>query len=64
MELDLPKTIAAFVILIGLGVGALLGAPMGMTTDTILTMVLPSMAIFGAVALLIGVAHGQYRATH
>jgi hypothetical protein len=63
MEFDLTKTAAAFVVLIAVGVGALVGAPM-MTTGTVLTMVLPSMVAFGLICLGIGVAHGQYRASH
>jgi hypothetical protein len=62
MELDLPKTVAAFVVLIAVGVGGLVGAPIPMGTDTILMMVAPSMIVFGLICLAIGVAHGQYRA--
>ena len=65
MELDTVKTAVAFVLVIAIGTGALLAAPaqMGMATDTVLMMVMPSMAIFGLIMLAIGVAHGQYRAT-
>ncbi|QLH84750.1 DUF7333 family protein [Halosimplex pelagicum] len=62
MELDLPKTVAAFAVLIAVGVGGLVGAPIPMGTDTILMMVAPSMVVFGLICLAIGVAHGQYRA--
>ncbi|WP_436906795.1 DUF7333 family protein [Halosimplex marinum] len=62
MELDLPKTAAAFVVLIAVGVGGLIGAPIPMGTDTILMMVAPSMVVFGLICLVIGVAHGEYRA--
>ncbi|WIV66917.1 DUF7333 family protein [Natrialbaceae archaeon AArc-T1-2] len=64
MELDLPKTVVAFVLVVAIGTGALLTMPMGMTTDTVLMMVTPSMVIFGLITLAIGVAHGQYRATN
>ncbi|WP_254768687.1 DUF7333 family protein [Salinilacihabitans rarus] len=64
MELDLRTTLAAFVAIVAIGTGALLAMPIGMTTDTVLMMVTPSMAIFGLIMLAIGVAHGQYRATH
>ena len=64
LEFDLSKTVAAFVLIVAAAVGALLTMPMGMTTDTILMMVMPSMAIFGAVMLVIGVKHGEFRATH
>ena len=63
MELDIAKTAIAFVALIAAGVGGLVAAPM-MTTETVLMMVLPSMAVFGLICLAIGVAHGQYRAVH
>ncbi|MFC4246356.1 hypothetical protein ACFOZ7_05025 [Natribaculum luteum] len=63
MELDVAKTAIAFVVVIGIGVGGLLAAPM-MTADTVLMMVAPSMIVFGLIMLGIGVAHGQYRATH
>lgn len=62
MELDLPKTAAAFVVLVAVGVGGLIGSPVPMETSTILTMVAPSMVVFGLICLAIGVAHGQYRA--
>lgn len=61
MEFDLPKTAAVFVALIALGVVGT--APM-MTLSTVLMMVLPSMVIFGLLMLVIGVKHGEYRATH
>lgn len=64
MELDLPKTVAAFVLIVAIGTGALLTMPMGMATDTVLMMVAPSMAIFGAIVLVLGVKHGEYRATN
>ncbi|MFC6717857.1 hypothetical protein ACFQGT_09470 [Natrialbaceae archaeon GCM10025810] len=64
MQLDLGKTAAAFVLLVALGTAALLGMPMGMSPSTVLMMVTPSMAIFGLIMLVLGVAHGQYRATH
>jgi len=62
MNLDLPKTAALFVLLVAVGVGGLIGSPVPMGTDTILMMVMPSMAIFGLVCLAIGVKHGEYRA--
>jgi|AntDeeMinimDraft_4_1070355.scaffolds.fasta_scaffold00084_67 hypothetical protein len=62
MEFDLIKTVAAFLLINTIGVGALIGAPM-MGTDTILMMVLPSMLAFGAITLALGVKYGEYRAT-
>jgi uncharacterized membrane protein YcaP (DUF421 family) len=61
MDFDLPKTAAVFVLIIALGVGALIGAPM-MTTNTVLVMVAPSMTVFGLLMLVLGVKHGEYRA--
>lgn len=39
----------------------MLATPMG--TDTILMMVAPSMIVFGLLMLVLGVKHGEYRAT-
>jgi hypothetical protein len=61
MEFDLPKTAGLFVLLVAVGIGGLIGSPVPMGTDTILMMVLPSMAIFGLICLVIGVKHGEYR---
>jgi uncharacterized membrane protein HdeD (DUF308 family) len=61
MEFDLTKTVAVFAILIAVGVGALVAAPM-MGTSTVLMMVAPSMIVFGLICLAIGVKHGEYRA--
>ncbi|WP_246987543.1 DUF7333 family protein [Halorientalis marina] len=63
MDLDLPKTAALFALIVAVGVGGLIGSPVPMGTDTILMMVLPSMAIFGFICLVIGVKHGEYRAS-
>lgn len=63
MEFDLPTTAAAFVALIAVGIGGLLAAPM-MTTGTVLTMVLPSMAVFGLICLALGVKYGEHRTAH
>ncbi|NUC71841.1 hypothetical protein HTZ84_05860 [Haloterrigena sp. SYSU A558-1] len=62
MEFDLPKTAAAFIVVIALGVGGMIGADM-METSTVLMMVAPSMIAFGLLMLGIGVKHGEYRAT-
>lgn len=61
MEFDEKITAAVFVVVIAVGVGALIAAPM-MGTDTVLMMVAPSMVIFGAIMLALGVKHGEYRA--
>jgi hypothetical protein len=64
MEFDLVTTAVTFLALIAIGVGGLIGSPVPMETSTILMMVTPSMAIFGLIALAIGVKHGEYRAAH
>lgn len=62
VEFDELKTAVAFLALVAVGVAGLEFSPTGMTTDTVLTMVLPSMLAFGLLCLAIGVLHGQYRA--
>ncbi len=62
MEFNLPVTAAILVGIVALGTAALIG--MGfMATTTVLMMVTPSMLVFGAIALAVGVKHGEYRAT-
>ena len=61
MEFDRKTTIGLFVAIIAVGTHAVM--PM-MTTSTVLMMVLPSMAVFGLITLLLGVKHGQYQAAH
>lgn len=61
MELDALKTAVAFLVLFGvLAVGTLMSP---MTTSTVM-MVLGGLLVFGAVTLLLGVKHGEYRASH
>ncbi|WP_459194761.1 DUF7333 family protein [Halosimplex sp. J119] len=62
MEFDLPKTAAAFVLVVAVGVGGLIGAPIPMETSTILMMVAPSMLVFGLICLGLGVKYGEHRA--
>ena len=61
MEFDLPTTAAVFVALNAIGIAALLAAPVPMQTTTILTMVLPSMVVFGLICLVLGLKFGQHR---
>ena len=63
MEFDEKITAAIFIVVIAVGVGGLIGSPIPMDTSTILMMVAPSMAVFGAIMLALGVKHGEYRAT-
>ncbi|WP_135302313.1 DUF7333 family protein [Haloarcula amylovorans] len=61
MEFDATKTAAAFVVLFGaLAVGTFMSP---MTTSTVM-MVLGGLLVFGVVTLLLGVKHGEYRASH
>jgi hypothetical protein len=61
MELDALKTAGAFLVLFGvLAVGTVM-SPMQMST---VMMVLGGLLVFGVVTLLLGVKHGEYRASH
>ncbi|MFB6118377.1 hypothetical protein [Halosegnis sp.] len=62
MEFDTTTTVAVFLGLVALGVAGLVAAPLPMTASTILMMVAPSMLVFGALCLGIGVKFGEYRA--
>ncbi|MEZ3115608.1 hypothetical protein RYH80_06725 [Halobaculum sp. MBLA0147] len=61
MEFDTTTTAVVFFVIVGASVGGLLAAPM-MTPTTVLTMVLPSVVIFGLITLALGVQYGEYRA--
>ena len=63
MEFNRPVTTAVLLGLVALGTVALIGMDV-MATSTVLMMVAPSMLVFGAIALFVGVKHGEYRATH
>ena len=60
MKFDTTTTAAGFVLLVLIGVGVTWMTPMG--GSTVLMMVLPSLVIFGLLALALGVKHGEYRA--
>lgn len=62
MELNLPVSVGILVVIVAAGVGGLIAGDM-MSTDTIMMMVAPSMAVFAAIVFVIGVKHGEYRAT-
>jgi len=64
MKFTTGTTAGLFVAIVALGVGGLIAAPIPMAPWTILMMVLPSMALFGLITLVIGVKHGAYRATN
>ncbi|MFC6764215.1 DUF7333 family protein [Natrinema soli] len=60
MEFDLPRAGGILVAIIVIGVGGLAASGV-MTVQTVLMMVLPSMAIFAALAFWLGMKHGEYR---
>jgi len=61
MEFDALKTAVAFLVLFGvLAVGTFMSP---MTTSTVM-MVLGGLLVFGVITLLLGVKHGEYRASH
>lgn len=62
MEFDLPRAGGILVAIIVIGVGGLAASGV-MTAQTVLMMVLPSMAIFAALAFWLGMKYGEYR-TH
>jgi hypothetical protein len=62
MEFDTTVTGGLFAALIIAGFGGLFAMDV-MAPDTLAMMVLPSMIGFGLVCLLIGVKHGEYRAS-
>lgn len=61
MDFDLPRATGILIAIIVLGVGGLAAGDV-MALQTVLTMVLPSMVIFAAVAFWLGIKHGEYRA--
>mgnify|MGYP006275388849 CR=1 FL=1 len=62
MEFDLLRAGGILALLIAVGVGGLAASNV-MTTSTVLMMVLPSTVIFGAIAFVLGVKHGEFRAS-
>lgn len=60
MEFDLKTTATVFLAIIV--AGTLTISTMPMTQRTIYMMVVPSMVVFGAIMLVLGVKHGEHRA--
>jgi len=60
MEFDTLTTGVIFLAIIAIGVVGSLQTPM--TTSSVMMMVLPSMVVFGAIMLALGVKHGEFRA--
>lgn len=61
MEFNAAVTYGALVGLVVLGTAALIAMGV-MATGTVLMMVAPSMLVFGAICLVLGIKHGEYRA--
>lgn len=61
MDFDAITTGIIFVVIVALGTIGSMQTPM--STDSVLMMVLPSMVVFGFVMLVLGVKHGEYRAS-
>jgi hypothetical protein len=62
MEFDLPRAAGIVALIVALGTaGVAVGTPMAFQTT--LMMVLPSMLVFGAIAFVVGMKHGEFRAT-
>ncbi|PSQ16503.1 hypothetical protein BRD00_10960 [Halobacteriales archaeon QS_8_69_26] len=60
LEFNLPVTAAGFVVLLAVILGGTWTSPMQTSTKT---MVTGGLVVFGVVTLLLGVKHGEYRAT-
>ena len=63
MELNLPVSVGVVLAIIAAGTAGLIFSPIPMQVDTTLTMVTPSMLVFAAIVFVIGVKHGEYRAS-
>ncbi|MGQ3327866.1 MULTISPECIES: DUF7333 family protein [Halorubrum] len=62
MKFDLPRAAGIVALIVVLGTaGVTFGTPMELQTT--LMMVLPSMLVFGAIAFVVGMKHGEFRAT-
>lgn len=60
MEFDLPTTVGLFVVLFAVLAVGTWQSPMAGST---VAMVLGGLLVFGVLALLLGVKHGEYRAS-
>lgn len=61
MEFDLQKTVLLFTIPLLVIIGGTVTSPM---PQTISIGVSVGIALFGVLALVVGIRHGEYRATH
>lgn len=60
MKFDLPRAGGILIAIIVIGVGGLAASGV-MAVQTVLMMVLPSMAIFAVLAFWLGMKYGEYR---
>ena len=61
MKFDTTTTAIAFLVLFAVLVGGTAMSPMSPST---VTMVSVGLLVFGVLSLVIGVKHGEYRASH
>jgi hypothetical protein len=62
MEFDFARAVGSLVAIVALAVVGLASAGF-MEASTMFMMVLPSMIVFAAVSFIIGMKHGEYKAT-
>ncbi len=60
MEFDFARSVAPLVAIVAVATVALTAM---MTPSTVFMMVLPSMIVFSVVAFLLGMKHGEFRAS-
>lgn len=61
MELDQPKAIGSFVVLLVILLGGTFSSPM---PTNVSAMVGVGLIVFGVLTFYIGIKHGEFRATH
>lgn len=61
MEFDASTTAITFVVLLGVIIGGTVMSPMDTST---VAMVSGGLVVFGLLSLLLGIKHGEYRASH
>lgn len=61
MDFDFVRSVGVLVVITALATVGLAGSGV-MASGTVFMMVLPSMIVFAAVAFLLGMKHGEYRA--
>jgi len=59
MEFNLPTTVVGFVVLLAIIVGGTATSPMAPGTKLLVSA---GLVVFGALTLVLGIKHGEYRA--